>query len=129
MKIEHVALWTNNLEEMKDFYVEFFNGTANDKYCNILKNFESYFITFQSGTRLEIMRKPEIIDPKSEVDKYYTGFVHIAFSVGNKEIVDELTIKLQKRGYQIISGPRTTGDGYYESCILDPDGNKIEITI
>lgn len=129
MKIDHVALWTNKLEEMKDFYVEFFNGTANDKYNNILKNFESYFITFQSGARLEIMRKPEIIDLKTEVDKQYLGFVHIAFSVGSIEMVDELTIKLQKRGYQIVSGPRKTGDGYYESCILDPDGNKIEITV
>lgn len=129
MKIEHVALWTNKLEEMKDFYVDFFNGTASDKYNNILKNFESYFITFQSGARLEIMHKPEIIDLKFEVATQYIGFVHIAFSVGSKEMVDDLTIKLQEKGYQIVSGPRTTGDGYYESCILDPDGNKIEITV
>ena len=128
MKIDHVALWTNQLEEMKDFYVEYFNGIANDKYRNSLKNFESYFITFLSGAKMEIMRKPEIIDAKTEVDKQYLGFVHIAFSVGSKEAVDELTTKLAKRGCQIISAPRTTGDGYYESCILDPDGNKIEIT-
>lgn len=129
MRIEHIALWTNRLEEMKDFYVEFFNGTANSKYHNILKNFESYFITFQSGARLEIMRKPEITDLTSEITNDSIGFVHIAFSVGSKEMVDELTIQLHNRGYQIVSGPRATGDGYYESCILDPDGNKIELTV
>ena len=129
MKIEHVALWTNQLEEMKDFYVEFFNGTANNKYSNIQKHFESYFISFQSGARLEIMCKPGLIALKSEDAKLPMGFEHLAFSVGCKELVDELTIKLQQRGYQLVSGPRTTGDGYYESCILDPDGNKIEITV
>lgn len=129
MRIEHVALWTNKLEEMKDFYVEFFNGTANAKYNNLLKNFESYFIMFQSGSRLEIMRNPKIKDLRSEVDNYFIGFIHIAFSVGSKEMVDELTLKLQTRGHKIISDPRVTGDGYYESCILDPDGNKIEITV
>lgn len=128
MKIDHVALWTNKLEAMKDFYVEFFQGSANDKYLNLSKRFESYFISFQSGARLEIMHKPDIIGLKAEIDKSYAGFVHLAFSVGNKERVDELTAKLEKRGYPVISAPRTTGDGYYESCVLDPDGNKIEIT-
>lgn len=129
MKIEHVALWTNKLEAMKDFYVEFFKGTANDKYSNSRKNFESYFITFQSGARLELMHEPGIINLKSNDVNQAGGFVHIAFSVGSKERVDELTIALQKSGYQIISDPRTTGDGYYESCVLDPESNKIEITV
>lgn len=129
MKIEHVALWTNKLEEMKEFYTEFFHGQANDKYTNFKKQFESYFITFQSGARLEIMRKPGIRETKSDVDKQYTGFIHIAFSVGSKEMVDELTTTLQMRGYEIVSAPRITGDGYYESCILDPGGNHIEITV
>lgn len=128
MKIEHIALWTNKLEEMKDFYTKFFNGNANDKYINVLKGFESYFITFKSGARLEIMHKQGIIDTRCDVDNQYIGFIHIAFSVASRELVDELTLKLQKDGYQIVSNPRTTGDGYYESCILDPDGNTVEIT-
>ncbi|WP_378952785.1 VOC family protein [Pelosinus sp. sgz500959] len=129
MKIEHVALWTNQLEEMKDFYIEFFNGCANEKYTNASKHFESYFITFESGARLELMRKQGITECKTDLNNHYLGFVHMAFSVGSKEMVNELTTKLQKSGYQIVSLPRTTGDGYYESCVLDPDGNQIEITI
>ena len=127
MKIEHIALWTNKLEEMKAFYTKFFNGHANDKYINSQKKFESYFITFQSGARLEIMHQQEVTDNKQDIATQQIGFIHIAFSVGSKEKVDELTMKLQERGYQIVSAPRTTGDGYYESCVLDPDGNKLEI--
>ena len=114
---------------MKDFYTQFFNGHANEKYINSHKKFESYFITFQSGARLELMRQQGIIDNQNEREKQHIGFVHIAFSVGSKEKVEELTIQLQKKGYETVSGPRTTGDGYYESCILDPDGNRIEITV
>lgn len=129
MKIEHVALWTNKLEEMKEFYKEFFNGQANDKYINEKKHFASYFITFQSGARLELMTKPGIMEGKERADQQYTGFVHISFAVESEEEVDALTNKLRERGYEVVSGPRRTGDGYYESCILDPDGNQIEITV
>jgi lactoylglutathione lyase len=129
MNIEHVALWTTKLEEMKDFYREFFNGHANEKYTNSLKQFESYFITFASGARLEIMRKQGIAEHKNDANRQYCGLVHLAFSVGSKGMVDELTAKLQTSGYQIVSFPRTTGDGCYESCILDPDGNMVEITV
>jgi lactoylglutathione lyase len=125
MKIEHMAVWTKNLEEMKQFYVEFFGGVAKQKYFNSSRNFESYFIAFSSGARLELMRLTDISERE---EKIYAGFAHIAFSIGSKENVDEFTARLKNAGYPVVSGPRTTGDGYYESCILDPDGNPIEIT-
>ncbi len=129
MKIEHVALWTKNLETMKDFYVEFFNGKSNQKYVNPRTNFESYFITFGSGTRLEIMQMPLISTPKSTTDEQFVGYAHIAFSVGSRVNVDNLTNVLRSKGYPVIGEPRETGDGYYESVILDPAGNRVEITI
>ena len=128
MRIEHVALWTKDLERIKDFYVEFFCGKSNDKYANHKTGFESYFITFDSGTRLEIMQIPSISVNRNDVDEQYTGYIHIAMSTGNRKSVDELTNKLRKKGYRVVSEPRETGDGYYESCVLDPDGNRIEIT-
>lgn len=127
MNIGHVALWTNHLEEMKDFYVTYFQGQAGVKYLNQAKCFESYFLTFPSGGRLEIMRKAGLSSVQSQAD-CHVGFAHMAFSVGSEKVVDELTRCLQMAGYQVISMPRTTGDGCYESCILDPDGNKVEIT-
>ena len=128
MKIEHVALYTDKLEEMKDFYTCFFKGKASSKYVNDAKGFESYFITFASGARLEIMRQQGLDSRRTLNDTQYLGWSHIAFSVGSKEQVDQLTRILEERGFQKVSGPRTTGDGYYESCILDPDGNRVEIT-
>lgn len=127
-KIEHIALWTGNLEEMKEFYVEFFGGKPGTKYVNLKTGFESYFIVFDSGARLEIMRKPSIPANPNSAEEQYTGYIHIAISVGNRRGVDELTLQLQDRGYRVVSHPRETGDGYYESCVLDPDGNRIEIT-
>lgn len=111
---------------MKEFYTHYFNGKPNDKYVNSLKGFESYFITFESGARLELMRQNGIIEHNSNS---FTGLIHLAFSVGSKEKVDKLSQRLQKEGFKIISGPRLTGDGYYESCTMDPDGNIVEITI
>ncbi|MCP4137566.1 MAG: glyoxalase/bleomycin resistance/extradiol dioxygenase family protein [bacterium] len=128
MKIEHIALWTTNIEKMKIFYTAYFNGTANEKYTNHTKNFESYFITFDSGTRLEIMQQPSIPLNQNNVETQYIGLIHIAFSTGSKENVNQLTNTLRKDGYQVVSEPRVTGDGYYESCVLDPDNNRIEIT-
>jgi len=127
MRIEHVALWTQNLERMRDFYAEFFGGTSNIKYVNSRTGFESYFITFDSGARLEIMRQAAIPANRNDVDEQYTGFIHVAMSVGSREGVDELTNELRAAGYRVVSGPRETGDGYYESCVLDPDGNRVEI--
>jgi lactoylglutathione lyase len=125
MKIEHIALWTNQLELLKDFYTTYFGGKAGNKYINEKKAFTSYFISFASGARLEIMHKPGI---PSVAGGQHAGLIHLAFSVGSKEKVDALTAQLRKDGYEISGEPRTTGDGYYESVVLDPDGNFIEIT-
>lgn len=127
MKIEHIAMYVNDLIKTKEFFVKYFGAQSNDMYHNKNTNFKSYFLTFDSGARLEIMNKPE----RNDIEKnlVQTGFIHIAFSVGSKEKVDELTAELKKDGYNVISGPRTTGDGYYESCIVGIEGNQIEITI
>lgn len=127
MHIEHIAIWTHDLEQLKAFYETYFEGRANDKYVNAEKQFESYFITFASGARLELMRMQAI--PESRDESQATGYAHLAFSVGSEAQVDALTARLKGDGYQVVSGPRRTGDGYYESCVLDPDGNRVEITV
>lgn len=126
MKIEHVAIWVNDLEGMRDFYKQYFGGEENSLYHNSKKQFESYFITFEGGARLELMRQVGI-DGKTQVQTI--GYAHIAFSVGSKEKVNELTNTLREAGYPVLNEPRTTGDGYYESVVSDPEGNQIEITI
>ncbi|MEC0181648.1 VOC family protein [Paenibacillus peoriae] len=126
MKIEHVAIWVHDLEGMKNFYETYFNCKSNAKYHNSEKKFESYFLTFDSGTRLEIMRKASI-DKQNQGDRM--GWAHIAISLGSKESVNQMTAKLKNNGYPHISGPRITGDGYYESVIEDPEGNLIELTV
>ena len=126
MHIEHVAIYVNDLEATKDFFVKYFNATSNEGYHNKTTDFRSYFLNFDDGARLEIMNKPQMKDDEKSLNR--TGFVHIAFSLGSKKAVDELTEKLKNDGYEIISGPRTTGDGYYESCIIGIEGNQIEIT-
>ena len=128
MNIEHIALWTNDLERSKEFYIEFFKGEAGKKYYNSKKNFESYFLKFQSGARLEIMRLPNV-SAKNDNNKIFIGYAHLAFSVRSEEKVKELTETLRERGYSVVSEPRKTGDGYFESCVLDPDGNEVEITV
>ena len=127
MKIEHVALYVNDLEAVRDFFTTYLNGSSNDGYHNKTTDFRSYFITFDDGSRLEIMTKPGLADLNKPLNR--TGYVHIAFSVGNKEKVDELTEKLRSAGYEVVSDPRTTGDGYYESCVVAIEGNQIEITV
>ena len=126
MKIEHAALYVNNLEAAKDFFVSFLGGESNSGYHNSRTDFRSYFISFDDGARLEIMTKPELADQEKPLNR--TGYAHIAFSVGSKEKVDALTEQLRSAGYEVVSGPRTTGDGYYESCIVAIEGNQIEIT-
>ena len=125
MKIEHIAMYVNNLENVKNFFGNYFSASANNGYHNRTTGFRSYFLTFTNGARLEIMSRPQMDDNEKTVAR--TGYIHLAFSVGSKEQVDALTARLQKDGYEVISGPRTTGDGYYESCVLDPDGNTVEI--
>ncbi|MDF4203375.1 VOC family protein [Maribacter sp. SA7] len=127
MRIEHIAIWVTDLEAMRTFYEMYFNAVAGDKYHNPTKKFTSYFLSFKDGARLEIMHKPSIQVAKNNA--VHTGFIHFAISVGSKEQVDLLTEKLRKDGFTIAGEPRTTGDGYYESVILDPEGNQIEITI
>ena len=127
MKIEHVALYINDLEKARDFFIKYFGGKSNDGYHNKITDFRSYFISFDDGSRLEIMTKPNLADTPKELN--HTGFIHLAFSVGSKEKVDELTARLKNDGYEVLSGPRTTGDGYYESCILGIENNQIEITV
>ncbi len=127
MKIEHIAMYVNDLEKTRDFFVAYFGASSNGGYHNPRTDFRSYFLTFGDGARLEIMKKPAVKDlPKLPE---CTGYAHLAFSTGSKEAVDALTRRLMADGYEILSGPRTTGDGYYESCILAVEGNQIEITV
>ena len=127
MKIEHIALYANDLEGARKFFMKYLGAQSNDGYHNPRTNFRSYFLSFDDGARLEIMNKLEMTDlPK---DLVRTGYAHIAFSVGSKEKVDALTAQLKSDGYEIVSGPRTTGDGYYESCIVAIEGNQIEISL
>lgn len=127
MRIEHIAMYVNNLEAARDFFVKYLGGYSNDGYHNERTGFHSYFISFDDGARLEIMNKLGIED--LEKAKLRTGYMHVAFSVGSKKNVDRLTELLKADGYEVVSGPRTTGDGYYESCIVGIEGNQIEITV
>ncbi|CAG0926807.1 lactoylglutathione lyase [Thermoflexales bacterium] len=129
MHIEHVAIWTHDLERLRSFYETYFAGQASAKYVNARKQFESYFLTFAAGARLELMQMPTVPLSQNDVAQQFTGYIHIAFSVGSREAVEALTDRLRTDGYPILDGPRTTGDGYYESSVLDPDRNRIEITI
>lgn len=126
IKIDHIALYTTKLEEMKAFFIKFFNGKAGEMYHNQKSGFKSYFVTFDGGDRIEIMTRSEVSE--KDKDEYPCGYHHISFSVGGREKVDSLTKELNDSGYITLSGPRTTGDGYYESQIYGPEGNIIEIT-
>ena len=129
MILEHVAIWTDKLEELKDFYIKYFGATANEKYSNELNQFESYFLKFESGARLEIMTRPDV--PKNKNDRIsaqHQGIIHLAFGVNSLEEVDDKANQLQSDGFKILSGPRKTGDGYYEFETLDPDDNRLEVT-
>ena len=129
MKIEHLAIWTHELEALKSFYMKYFNAKVGKKYRNEKKKFESYFLSFEDGCRLEIMQMPLIPENKNNILNQYIGLIHFAVSVGSETKVITLTEELKKDGYKVISEPRTTGDGYFESIILDPDGNRFEITL
>lgn len=127
MKIEHIAMYVMDLNGARDFFIKYFGAKSNDGYHNPKTDFRSFFLTFDDGARLEIMNKPQVLDKKKDLTQ--TGYIHIAFSVGSREAVDTLTRRLKEDGYPVISGPRTTGDGYYESCIIGLEGNQIEITV
>ncbi|MBD3688870.1 VOC family protein [Nanchangia anserum] len=126
MRIEHVAVYVTDLERARDFFEVFFEGQAGDRYVNQRTGFSSYFISFSDGTRLELMNRA---DRTLAVREQQVGYHHLAFSCGSKQAVDDKTRELVEAGYRLISGPRTTGDGYYESVIRDSEGNHIEITV
>lgn len=126
MRIEHAAMYVNDIEAEKEFFTRYFRASAGEMYHNKNTGFSSYFLSFDGGARLELMTAPELQD----MDKpgLRTGFAHLAFSVGSCKEVDALTERLRADGYAVVSGPRVTGDGYYESCVLDAEGNRIEMT-
>lgn len=128
MRIEHVALWTDDIERCKQFYVTYFGAVAGAGYANSKKGFESCFLSFSDGARMEVMKTASLTPVVIGSGAQRMGLTHVAFSVGSEEQVDALTQKLKADGFPILDGPRRTGDGYYESVILDPDGNRIEIT-
>ncbi len=127
MKIEHLAIWVKDLEAMRDFYEKYFEAQAGERYHNPQKGFYSYFLSFAEGCRLELMTMPNIPDTKNDTYLQFMGIIHFAFTLGSKTKVDQLTEILRKDGYEVIGEPRTTGDGYYESVILDPEKNRVEI--
>lgn len=127
MKLEHVAVWTKRLEFLQHFYVTFFNAPRSAKYINATHNFESYFISFENGARLELMQKPEIPDTLNSVTTQYQGIIHLAFQVKDMAEVDRQATIFRDAGFTILRDPRRTGDGYYEFETLDPDNNRIEI--
>ena len=129
MKIEHIALWTSDIGRSKEFYEKYFLFTAGDKYRNAKTGFESFFLALGTGPRLELMHMDHIPENLGGFKERHIGLVHFAVSVGSRDKVLEITEKLRKDGFVVAGEPRDTGDGYFESCVLDPDGNRIEITI
>lgn len=128
MKIEHIGVWVKDLEMMRNFYMTYFNMSCNEKYVNLKKGFSSYFLSFESGSRIELMHKEAgIIDSNLERGEVY-GIAHLAISLGSISAVMDLTNKIRETDLKIIGEPRTTGDGYFESVIEDPEGNWIELT-
>jgi lactoylglutathione lyase len=128
MKIEHVAIYAKNLEALRDFYVKYFQAISNEMYENPKKGFRSYFLSFSAGARLELMQKESVPESQNDPLAEATGLAHLAFSLGSRGSVDRLAERLRRDGFRIVEGPRQTGDGYYECALLDPEGNRIEIT-
>ena len=127
MRLHHVAMYVKNIEKAKEFFVKYLDGCASDIYRNQETGFQSYFITFDDEVNLEIMSRPNMEDVEKSPAR--TGFIHVAFSLGSREAVDKLTKRLEEDGYDVISGPRTTGDGFYESCVAIMEENIIELTV
>jgi lactoylglutathione lyase len=128
MRIDHIALWTSDIERCKHFYVTYFQATAGPRYTNATKGFESCFLSFTSGSRIEVMRTSSLNPVALPPGAQRMGLAHFAVATGSERKVDELSQRLMSDGYQVLDGPRRTGDGYYECVVLDPDGNRVEIT-
>ena len=126
MRIEHAALYVRDLEEARAFFERYFGAVSGPMYHNSRTDFRSYFLSFDGGARLELMTRPDLLGREKPLAA--SGYAHLAFSLGSREAVDALTGRLRADGYTVLSGPRVTGDGYYESCILDREGNQIELT-
>ncbi|MGL5269956.1 MAG: VOC family protein [Selenomonadaceae bacterium] len=126
MKLDHLAMYVEDLEGAKEFFIRFFAAETNEEYYNPQTGLRTYFLSFSGGSRLEIMTRPGLFPGGQE--QFFTGYTHLAFSAGSRDRVDQLTRELAENGYEVLSGPRLTGDGYYESCICGPEGNQIEIT-
>jgi len=129
MKIEHVAIWAKDIEKLRNFYVHYLGARSDEKYTNDDTKFSSYFLCFDSGARLEIMQMPSVPETANDPYRQFTGIIHIAISVGSVKKVDQLSSVLRRDGYQVLDSPRKTGDGYYESVVLDPENNRVEITV
>lgn len=129
MYISHIALWAQDIERLKAFYEGYFGAQASARYTNERKQFHSYFLTFASGARLELMQRPDIRPLEKQPRQEFHGYAHLALAVGSEAAVDALTQRLVADGYSHLDGPRWTGDGYYESVVLDPEGNRLEITV
>jgi lactoylglutathione lyase len=128
VRIDHLALWTNDIHRSQDFYTKYFGAIPGSRYENVSKGFESMFLSFDGGTRIEIMRTTSLQLLQAPPGAQRMGLTHFAISVGDEHRVDALTHRLREDGFQIVEGPRRTGDGYYESVVLDPDGNRVEIS-
>jgi lactoylglutathione lyase len=129
MQVEHIAIWTSDIERLKDFYIRYFGGVSNSMYTNTTKQFSSYFISFGGSARLEIMQMPGVLPNSARQEKQQQlGLAHLAFKAHSMQEVEQMAAWLSSDGYPILSGPRKTGDGYYEFETLDPDGNRIEVT-
>lgn len=125
--INHSAVYVSDLERARRFYETYFDGVAGEQYTNPRTGLQTYFLSFEGGTRLEVMTRPELAEAPG--GRTLLGWNHLAFSVGSAQAVDELTARMVRDGHTVTSGPRTTGDGYYESVVLDPEGNPVEITV
>ena len=126
MRIDHIAMYVKDLEGGKAFFVKYFGAKANDMYHNPRTGLRTYFLSFGDGARLEVMARPDTVERSQSA--LLTGYIHVSFSVGSREAVDSLTATLRQDGYNVMDGPRVTGDGYYESCVSGPEGCLVEIT-
>lgn len=129
VRIEHVAIWTADLERLRAFYERYFAVTAGERYENPRHGFSSYFLSFADGARLELMAMPSVPASLNDPHRQFLGLIHLAISLGSEAAVDDLTDRLRADGFAVLDGPRRTGDGYYESTVLDPDGNRLELTV